>query len=389
MKNIVFAPLHRRFFAALIDLLLFLFFALGVFAILESIFAVTPWYQGAKDATDSLREASMLYVYNEEEESWTSPSDPDSYLVYQDLITSFYEEGVEAASPSLIPNREGQTFAYWYNVHLLGLEDYKNIYGYLELSYPATDGEKYFQWAKLPSGEMDENSIAIPADDLYLAGSAYDENGNLRPLENLKEDARADLMRFYYDESGANSSLYYQVMEQFTQSEPYRSTLREEEAIRRAYPLAISLAITYPVLYLVLPLCFANGATFGKKMLKVALTNKLGYKVSKGQLVMRALPFYFLAIILILFVPNLWASYAVLLGLLLLSYVLSIFTHSHLAIHDYLAATVVVDLRSSTIYSSILEEEEANLLIEKAREEAEKMKEKGEMQLEEERKKEG
>ncbi len=386
-KNITFAASYRRAFASIIDAILFLFLSLGVFAILEAIFAITPWYLNAKENTDSLKEASGLFI--EIEGEWTSPVEAESYQEYEKLITYFYEKGAETAAINAIPDLKGQPFAYWYNVHQLGLEDFHHVYGYFVLESPSDEGSELFQWAKKEDGTRDETKIGIPSDSCFLAGSAYDEEGNLRPFSNLKEEARKDLLTFYYDESGASPSLYYRALSLLNEGEPYQSALREEEAIRRAYPLAISFAISYPILYLLLPLLFKEGATIGKYMLKIGLVNKYGYRVLKGQLVLRSLPTYFLAIILILFLPSPWIAYAILLGLLLLSYALALFTPTHQALHDFLAASYVIDLRSSTIYSSKVEEEEARKMIEEAEEKGAKMRQAGEEILEQEAKKEG
>ena len=183
--------------------------------------------------------------------------------------------------------------------------------------------------------------------------------------------------------------MYYNVAESFFSSSPYQSLLNEEKAIRRAYPMAIGLAITFPLAYLLPALLFKNGETVGKKALKIGLVNTLGYQVTRGQMCLRTLPSYFFGAIILLFVPQQTIALAILLGVLLLSYLLSLFTNGHRAIHDYIGATIAVDMRSSTVYRSRAEEEAAGELIHKAGEEGERLLQEGEKALEEERKEEG
>ena len=388
-RKYVEAPLHRRFLASLADLALFLFVFLGIFAIFEAAFSASDWYKGAHQRTEALLSESLLFVQGEDGE-WGAPTGAKDYLAYQDLLLSYYEEGIHETVPEEAPDLKGRSLAYWYNVNVIGLEDIDRVYGYLELSSPAKEkGKELFQWPLLPDGTVDKGGLAVPADKLFQSGSAYDEEGNARPLANLTEEGREDLLLFFYDESGASPSVYYNVAESFFSSSPYQSLLNEEKAIRRAYPMAIGLAIAFPLVYLLPTLLFRNGETIGKKALRIGLVNTLGYQVTRPQMCLRTLPSYFFGAIILLFVPQETAALAILLGVLLLSYLLSLFTNGHRAIHDYIGATIAVDMRSSSVYRSRAEEEAAEELIRKAGEEGEHLLEAGEKALEEERKEEG
>ena len=68
----------------------------------------------------------------------------------------------------------------------------------------------------------------------------------------------------------------------------------------------------------------------------------------------------------------------ILLGLLLISYFVSLFTTQHTALHDLVAGTVVIDSKNSLIYSSREEqdsaEKELGLILDRATESVNKGK---------------
>ena len=182
-RKYVEAPLHRRFLASLADLALFLFVFLGIFAIFEAAFSASDWYKGAHQRTEELLSESLLFVQGEDGE-WGAPTGAKDYLAYQDLLLSYYEEGIHETVPEEAPDLKGRSLAYWYNVNVIGLEDIDRVYGYLELSSPAKEkGKELFQWPLLPDGTVDKGGLAAPADKLFQSGSAYDEEGRIITLE--------------------------------------------------------------------------------------------------------------------------------------------------------------------------------------------------------------
>ena len=378
------AGLLRRFAGAILDALLFLALTLLLFGVFQWIFTSTSWYAGRNEMNREYRLSSGLYAGEGDE-----LIDSDGFMDYQEALLRFYGEGLPSLTEGEEPDRKGRSLAYWYNVNILGLEDLDNAYGYVELLSPAKEaGKDLFQWAKDEEGNLLKDEVAIPADSLFLSGSAYREDGGRTPLSDLTEEGRLSLLEFHYDETGAERSLYYNALEKFEGTEPYKSSLVEEKAIRRAYPLFVGALASYPLVYLLMPLVLKEGATLGKKVFALGLANSLGYRVGKGQLVLRALPQYSLAAILLLFVPQAVAL-ALIFGLILVSYLLSIFTRGHKAVHDYIAATAVVDLRGGAIFQDRAEEERALAAIEEARARGEELLRQGEKALEEERKEEG
>ena len=112
------------------------------------------------------------------------------------------------------------------------------------------------------------------------------------------------------------------------------------------YPLLIAIPIALAVFYLAFPLIFRDGQSLGKKIMKLAVIRQDGYASTRPQILLRQLPSIVIVIVLFVFLP--WSIAAISsLGLLILSYALSIFTPNHRAVHDFIAFTRVVDDKES------------------------------------------
>lgn len=120
-----------------------------------------------------------------------------------------------------------------------------------------------------------------------------------------------------------------------------------------------SLLLTYLALEVLLPVIFGNGQTVGKKIFGIGLVREDCVKITTLQLLVRTLlgkftvetmiPVY---IILMLFFGTTGALGTVLLlVIVLVQIVMVLATRNHLAIHDYFAGTVVVDIQSQNIFN--------------------------------------
>lgn len=123
---------------------------------------------------------------------------------------------------------------------------------------------------------------------------------------------------------------------------------------------SVSILFAYVVLELILPLCFKNGQTVGKKIFGIALMRTDGVKLSTLALFTRTIlgkytietmvPAY-IVMMTMLGTMGLTGT-IVLLLLLVLQIGLIIVTKTNSAIHDVLAATVAVDIASQMIFDS-------------------------------------
>lgn len=108
------------------------------------------------------------------------------------------------------------------------------------------------------------------------------------------------------------------------------------------FTILLSLTLSSLILYLIIPLLMKNGETIGKKLFSIGLASaRDGFKVRKSQIIIRYLSFYFIEIIVSIIAVGLP---------LIVSFSMLVFNKKGYTIHDYLAATVLVDRKKSIIY---------------------------------------
>lgn len=378
MHKIVLATPGKRFGAAVIDFIFFLLLLLGLFAASQAIFSSFPYVGELSQEieTESLR--SGLYKVDSEGNvvpDVTGEEDQvyGDYTHYEEKLIYYYTVYL----PSIDFEQYGGYDHYWYNVHILGLEDTRKEYGEYTLTAPSDQGDDYFEYQTSSDGQTLVDEIAVPKEMYYSGGDR--ENG-------LTEAGRSALRNFFYDPSGSNPSLFYNAVEHLSNTPALYNLMTTYGAFQRAYPLAAAIAIAYPLYYLVIPLFFKNGETLAKKMFGLCLLSKIDFQIHKGQLVLRVLPFYFLAIIFILFLPEALA-YLLLLAVLFISYMCALFSSDRKAIHDYVAGTKVIDAKKSLFYHDRAEQEEGEAIFKESIKRGSQIKEKGETIVEDEEKK--
>lgn len=124
--------------------------------------------------------------------------------------------------------------------------------------------------------------------------------------------------------------------------------------------LTFSILIAYVVMEIVIPLIFKNGQTLGKKIFGIALMRTDGIKITNLALVVRVLLGKFtietmvpVLILIMILLGSMGIVGVIVTGLiLLLQLILLATTRTRSAIHDLLAATVVVDMASQRIFDS-------------------------------------
>lgn len=125
--------------------------------------------------------------------------------------------------------------------------------------------------------------------------------------------------------------------------------------------VSISLFLSHLVLEFIVPICFKNGQTVGKKIFSIAVMRVDGIRVSPVVMFMRAILGKYtvetmiptIIVIMMIFGVGSLVTLAVLVLIFLFQIILVIATKTNSFIHDVLSSTVVVDLQSQMIFDSL------------------------------------
>lgn len=209
----------------------------------------------------------------------------------------------------------------------------------------------------VPAESFQTSILETESDSSPIAAASFDIEGNSWEIE-IKEGF-TDLAAYDF---------LYQVYDKAM------GTLGNDEAMKKANDamtddsiFAICMAIpvifgAMAVFFLIVPLCYPNGETFGKKIFGLVVLTDKGYAYPKAKLIWRFLAFFIAE----------GAGMVLTFGAsLLISYTMTMFTKKHRSIHDYLAGSVVAKGSESLWFLDEVEEEEFNLRSQKAKREKE------------------
>ena len=346
-ENIQTAKLFPRFVSFIVDLAISAFVFFGLLLFTQNVICVnSPYVKNAKEAFISYNIESGLFVESEKKDEYVEKTF-DSYLGYQDLFFSYYTDYLVNKCPEEYRlNYNGQE-VYWFNVHVLGQKDDRNLYasdlGKLDVLVTST-APTLFTYKVDADNKPLYDEFAIPR---YL---------NNDPSKELSEAEQKTLTAYFYisDKDNVNNqTCYYHLVIKDLTSRPFVSKAYDTWYDHTySYPIVICLALSTTIFFLVVPLCFKNGETLGKLMFKLCLANKLGYRYSKIQLIPRFLLSMAVILILYFFVGINLISLGIITFLALGSYTMTIFTKDHKALHDFVAGTIVVDKVHSEIFKN-------------------------------------
>ena len=366
MTKIVKPSVLKRALVAVADFALFLFVVLGFYAAGQAIANSSEYGTSLQKEINGYQINSHLYYLNEDGNA-TPYDNLASYTDYQEKIVYFYTVFLRNEPP------EGskKTYdVYWYNVHILGLDDTRGLYPKDVIEEPAkTKGKDLFQYV----GE-DYDQLGVPQDKLHVDGD---------PSKPLTDMAKSQLLVFYYAKDQINA--YFNAGHTLYYLDFFQKALTDYQRIANIAPVVAGIVASGLIFYLILPLIFKNGATLCKKAFGLCLLGAGGYKVHRAQVLLRQAPPILLAGVLFFFVPFIYAVMASSL-ILLVSYVLSIFTPRNQALHDFLAYTTVIDAKNSLFYRNEAEEKAAEEAFQGAMDEADRLLKKGEEILHQEAK---
>ena len=348
IKHIVPAPLFSRTFAAIIDLVLVVLIGAGVFLGISNIAYHVNWIKAYKDDfNQTLVDSGLMRL----EKNEVKPYEYESYLDYQSLFYDFYH-GFYAEET----NKEYDV--YWFNVFIYGQNDTLNKYEQKELdarsSLVKTYGPMLFTYAK-DGEDIKANEFAIPV--------VSEQN-----TKELTDAGKKQLRQYFYvtDEESKEHEIaqkykyiYFYVLADVTSLSKLQNDYNKFALYGTTLPLVIAIIITFIIFYFVIPLCFKNGETLGKKVMHICLVNKLGYQYQRVQLLPRfVFPTLLTAIVVFFTGFSIWA-FIIVSFVILISFIFTIFSPQNRALHDLFAGTLVIDARESTWFKNASEEDEA------------------------------
>lgn len=288
--------LLRRTFASLLDIVIVF---ISGFIVLTTV--VTPFYSFAVPEflpnQESFRTLQLeSYIYYEDENEVVTSYDFDSYSIavdqydYSEAVYDYY---------ALFKNGkifdESSPFVFsvtWFNQTILNVADINSLFELNALS-------------------------------------------ELEVLATAKTSAtESQLKEFYYQayEDANNDLALYP---------PFRE-LRDALNWIIIQILLLSITLVVGIFYFFIPLWFGNGQTLMKRLFKIVVVSKQGFRLTRSELVLRVI--------------GTWISFVALAfsleGTLLVVYAVMVFTPLNRAPHDFLAMTRVMDGRNLIIFNN-------------------------------------
>ena len=347
LENIQMAKLFPRFVSFIVDLAISAFVFFGLLLFTQNVVCVnSPYVKSAKEQFLNYNIESGLFEKTDNKDEYHEKTF-DSYKGYRDLFFSYYTDYLVNKCPEEYRlNYNGQD-VYWFNVHVLGQKDDRLLYS-----------------SDLTKLDALVNSVAPTLFTYKLDASnnpLYDEFAIPKYLNNdetatLTEAQEKTLQSYFYisdADNVNNQTCYYHLAVKDLVNRPFVSKAYDTWYDHTySYPIVCCIAFSTTIFFLIVPLCFKDGETLGKRMFKLGLANKLGYRIAKIQLIPRFLLSMVILVVLYFVVGINLISLGILTFLALASYSMAIFTKEHKALHDFVSGTLVVDKVHSEIYNN-------------------------------------
>lgn len=119
-----------------------------------------------------------------------------------------------------------------------------------------------------------------------------------------------------------------------------------------------SIFIAGIITYIVIPLVLKDGQTVGKKVFGLGLATSNGYKFRNKQLIMRFMPSAIMIVAMFLLMAvDIFLVLSIVGIVFLVSFAIAMSSPKHMSLHDFTAQSIVIDLKNSKIFESMVEEE--------------------------------
>lgn len=346
IKDIKYANLGRRVLGIILDL---------IFFIILLLFFYLPVVEGYVDIgfhnAQVLNDVKALQVYSglfidrseESQEPLTNVSligreeltdennyfTFDSYKVYLNATYNFYTNKDLSFHNELLEMIFSKTdisdseLNYWFNTQVLNIDQ--------SLDYDVY----YLENDDLYSSPLNDNCKV--KETITFKGETFTKTSDDNRQNQEYILASIKIFSDTLDFPGT----YQEALLHLRNTDEYSNYYLQLERISR-YEAYIAIAISGLIYFLIIPLFFKNGETFGMKIMHVGLVNSLEYQVSKPQVFLKN--FFILAEIFV----GIFTFFLV----FLVDYILMIFTKRHRSFSDLIAATVVIDTKTSVWFVS-------------------------------------
>ena len=346
IKDIKYANLGRRVLGIILDL---------IFFIILLLFFYLPVVEGYVDIgfhnAQVLNDVKALQVYSglfidrseESQEPLTNVSligreeltdennyfTFDSYKVYLNATYNFYTNKDLSFHNELLEMIFSKTdisdseLNYWFNTQVLNIDQ--------SLDYDVY----YLENDDLYSSPLNDNCKV--KETITFKGETFTKTSDDNRQNQEYILASIKIFSDTLDFPGT----YQEALLHLRNTDEYSNYYLQLERISR-YEAYIAIAISGLIYFLIIPLFFKNGETFGMKIVHVGLVNSLEYQVSKPQVFLKN--FFILAEIFV----GIFTFFLV----FLVDYILMIFTKRHRSFSDLIAATVVIDTKTSVWFVS-------------------------------------
>ena len=352
LSNVSHAGLFARFVAFIVDLAIMAFVAFSFVLLTQNtVCKASTYVKKYNQEFYSYYYESGLYVDTGDAKNPAKEKTFDTYLGYEEMFYSYYTDYLVNKCPEKYRVSYDGHETYWFNVHVLGQTDDLNLY--------PNDLDKLHDIVK-------NNAPALFTYKMDGENKLYDELAlpkcqNNDPNAEIDEENQKKLIKYFYisdTDNTNNEYFYYSVASLDLWNRKFVSTAYDNWYLHYyTLPMVCSFSLSYLIFFFALPMIFKNGETIGKLIFHLGVVNKLGYRISKLQIIPRYLFMMVVVVALYLFLgTNLWFL-GIITFLALASYALAIFTKDHKAIHDWIAGTIVIDKVHSEIFENATQEE--------------------------------
>lgn len=247
--------------------------------------------------------------------------------------------------------------------------------------------DKVFDLAYLGDAPKDAEYVTLSVfngqeDDFYVSrvkyyylnyktgvGVEYPENANVEDYKapNYKDLIEGKTPAEYYTEewfnaklesAGSIANLISDAIVDLCNQEFYA---KKERSVRlTGYFLVLpAYFLSFSIFFIIIPLCFANGETLGKKTLHLSFVNSEGYAVQRKQIVLRQLFMFLLTSVVSFMIGRIGVGSLAFLGIgILVYYVATFISKEKRSPADYLAMTLLVDANKSVWFTNASVEQE-------------------------------
>lgn len=324
LKQINQANFAKRILAVIMDAAVAVFTMFAFIAFIFIPIADKGMHYSEKVATRlQYQVASSLFVYYEVDEE-------ENCEIYdlEDL-----DKRTENAKYALISDLETEDESF-----------YIDHVKYYFLHYKTGDGVRY------PENGKEEDFRAPNYQDLIDGKS---------PLEIYT----ADWFDAKVAELGSVNALMEYAFNDMAEQGYYLQANKDIKAVQ-LFIIMPPFVLSFAIFFIVIPLCFKNGETLGKKTCHIALINNDGYSVQKRQIVLRQ-SLLLLYVAFCAFVVGIGFTSIATLGVgVLIYFVASFIPKSKRSPADFAAYTLEVDAKTSVWFKDALEEQAKDAEIE-------------------------